>query len=156
LAFTHRSKADIAAAQFKKNNIETNSLHDQVIFDPNRVNVFLHQESFDDAETHFVLKYFSQYDSSHTLLDINSQDDYKIFGALSNQSKSESKKITLCTHQQLFQIKHKITDQHTVLFFGKDQWANSYGRIKRQYFDPLYLLNQLEQVEYKYRLIEHT
>jgi len=156
LAFTHKSKVDIAAAEFKKNSIQTHSLHDQIVFDPDRVNTFLHKDAFDDVEMRFALKYYSQYDTKHTILDINTQDDYKIFGALSNQQKNESKKIILCTHQQLFQISHKITDQHTVLFFDKDWRHKNYSKVKKQQFDPLYLLNQLEQIEYKYNLISHS
>ncbi len=152
---THKSKVDIIAKAFKKINVEVGTLHDQVQFDPERVDRFLHQLQLTDAEILFGCKYFSQYDANHTILDINSQDEYKIFDTLSNQTKNESKKITLCTHQQLFQIKHKIRAQHTVLFMDKDRWAQSYGKIVRQRFDPLYLLNHLDQIEYKYKLIEH-
>ncbi len=155
LAFTHPSKVTIAQKLFKKQHIPTNSWHDSIVFDPARVNTFLHQKNFDDGELLFTLKYYSQFEQKHSILDINSQDDYKVFSALSNPEKQNRSWITLCTHSQLYGMNKEDLQEYTLLFFDKDRWSGTYSRHMKQQFDPTYLLNHLEQISYKYSLLNH-
>ncbi len=155
IACTHQSKIDILEKHFKKNHINVSKGHNTITFDKDRVNKFLHKDSFDDSELLFCLKYYSQFEQQHSFIDINSQDDYKIFSALSTSSQIEWSKITLCTHQQLFEKKNEFKENKTLLFLDKDRRYQSYNRITRQQFDPTFLINHIEQIIYKYQLIWH-
>ena len=66
LAFTHKSKQTIAQQYLQSLWISTNSLHNNVIFDPEQVNNFLQKKSFTDNEFLFVQKYYSHC-RNHTL-----------------------------------------------------------------------------------------
>ncbi len=155
ISVNHKAKVALLERIFKDMNFTPDTLHDQVIFDPERVNTFVQQETHQDEESLFILKYHSQLSKKHSLLDINSQHEYKIFYALAGQKKSGTSPLTLCTHEQLFTIKHSIWEEHTLLFMDKDWRYQSYQKVLKKSFDPLYLLNHLEQVSYKYSLHQH-
>lgn len=156
LAVNHKAKVSLIERILKDMNFTPDTLHDQVIFDANRVDIFLKKDVHDDEESLFILKYHSQLDKWHTRLDINSLHEYKIFYSIAGQKKSWTSPLTVCTHDQLFTIQHSITKDHTILFLDKDRWYQSYQKVLKKSFDPLYLLNHIEQVVYKYKLLSHS
>ncbi len=156
IACTHPSKISIIEKLLKDMYIQTNTLHDQIIFDKERVNSFLHKDMFDDDEIYFALTYYSQFNQWHSLLDINSPWDYKVFSALSNHKNTKSSEVILCTHQQLFDMKHKISSEQTIIFMDKNRRYQSFSRVLHKKFDPLHLIQQCEQILYKYSLLKYS
>lgn len=152
ISFTHRSKVSLAQSALDRINIAHSTLHDHVIFDPSLVNAFLQKKSFTDAEVAFVSKYFSQYDAGHNMIDSNSLDDYKIFQSITKRKSQNKKEVILCTHLQLFQFAHKITKEHTVLFFDQERRYQNYNKWMKQPFDPLYFINLIDQLQYKHSI----
>jgi hypothetical protein len=90
LSFTHRSKQQLAQKYLTSLGVETSTLHNNVIFNPDRVNNFLQKQNFTNDEVLFVGKYYSHFEQGLPLLDVNSTPDYKIFNALTEQKQSNS------------------------------------------------------------------
>lgn len=86
------------------------------------------------------------------MIEANSLDDYKIFNAITTLKTQTQKGVLLCTHQQLFQFTHKIGKEYTVLFFDHERRYQNYSRQMKQAFDPLYLINLIDQLQYKYMI----
>lgn len=149
IACTHRSKYLIAQKHLEQAHISYTTLHDQVVFEPTRVHTFLQKDTCTDDELLFVIKYFSQYDLGHTTLDINRLEEYTYFNALTSIKKTTSKRVTLCTHQQLFQFAHNIDPQSHILFLDHERWYQQYSRWMKQAFDPGHMINLIEQLCYK-------
>lgn len=152
ISFTHKNKITLAQQYLDSIDIPYNSLHDNVIFSPKCVNAFLQKKHFTDPEVFFVAKYFSQYNAGHNMIEANSLDDYKIFNALTVLKPQTQKGVLLCTHQQLFQFAHKIWKEYTVLFFDHERRYQNYSKRMKQAFDPLYLINLIDQLQYKYMI----
>ncbi|USN55402.1 MAG: hypothetical protein H6765_02100 [Candidatus Peribacteria bacterium] len=83
-AFNERSKMLVAQQHMHQLGIQFSNFFDAPVFEADHVNQFLQQEHFNDAETLFIAKYFSQYKLGHSLIDLNSSSDYKIFSALTS------------------------------------------------------------------------
>ena len=154
LSFSHKSKWDIAAQYFKKNGIHTNTLHDQVIMNPDRIDIFLKKWDFSDSEILFVIKWFSQSDLWHNLLDINSGEDYMYFNALHSKKKSPKWSVIITTHEHLLSMSHNIKETSHVLLFDQDRRYVAIDKMHKQVFDPLHLLNALDQLVYKRWLLD--
>lgn len=131
------------------------SVHDLPSLNIENAKKLLQKSSFSRSEIGFLLKYFSQYNKGHTIIDCKSADDYKILHAITDLKSSVLETITLCTHQQIWSFRHKITPQHHIYFFDSDHWLNSYLQSMQQPIDLLHLSNLADQLTYRYELEEH-
>lgn len=152
LAFTHKSKQHIAQQYLQQLWVATQTLHNNVIFDPDQVNNFLQKKSFSDEEVLFVQKYYSHFAQWHSIMDVNSASDYMIFNALTTQKPTANQLVTLGTHMQLFQLADNISSDQTILFFDHDRRYTNWSKWKKQPFDPLRWISFLEQEIYKSRI----
>jgi len=149
---THKSKQNRIQSILDSLFVSWTTLHDQLVFDEEMINLFLHKETFTDEEIWFIAKYFSQYEQEHSQIDTNTPHEYRILKALSTYQPRNSPHVALCTHQQLRKFKEKITDEHTILFLDNDRRYQSFASVQKQSFDPYYLLHCLEDIEYSSQL----
>lgn len=154
LIFSHKSKAQLAMYILEEQGITITELHDGHIFIPEAINTLLHLPEFDEGELFFLLKYFSQYHQRHTIMDINSSDDYKIFWALTKPKPIAPGSIMVGTHHQWYTRGQDVrfTAETTVLFFDHDRWWYSWKQHLQETFDPYHLLQHLEHLHYKAHL----
>ena len=154
LSFSHKSKSDMATQYFQKSGIHTSTLHDHVVMDPDRIDAFLKKWDFDDSEILFVMKWFDQSDLGHNMLDINTTADYMYFSTLHSKKKTPKGSVMITTHEHLLSMWHNIPNDATVLMFDQDRWYVAMDKFHKEIFDPLHLLNALDQGIYKHHLLQ--
>ena len=156
LCFSHKSKVHIADHILTGQWVATSLMHDAIVFLPERIDLLLHKWSFDEGELLFLAKYLSHHLQSHTLIDINSSDDYKIFTALTSQKPPRAWQVTLATHEQLYRSTQPLSPTTQVLFFDVDRRRQTRGNQSNEPLDPHHLLQHLEHASYKALLIKNT
>lgn len=149
----HLPKLTIIKAILEQTGVSTSSLHDIRIFLPERVNLFLHKPSFDDAELLFIAKYLSHHNLAHTAIDINTAQDYKFFHTLTTTKSAEPGQIIVCSHTQWYQQPLERQAGTYVLFFDQDRRRHTRGDHLQTSFDPHQFLHYLEQKVYEYTLL---
>jgi hypothetical protein len=131
------------------------SVHDLPKLNELNAKRFLQTSHFSRPEIGFLIKYFSQFDKGHTLIDCKSVDDYKILNAITDLQVNRLEKITLCTHQHLRSFKHKIEETTHIYFFDSDHWLGSYLHSLQQPIDLLHITNLADQLAYRYTIEEN-
>lgn len=128
-------------------------LKDESILNQEKISKLLTKDSYEDFETNFIIKYFSQYEEWMWILDLNSSEDYKIYNFLKEKIDKKLNKIILCTHSWLFNsIKEwKDLSEYMVLFFDWDLWYNSFSKYINQPVDIYNTINYIENLIYKKR-----
>lgn len=149
ISVTHKSKQRIIHRLLDELYISHTTFNDHIIFNQDRINAFLHKETFDQDELWFILKYFSQLESGHASMEIQTPQEWKIFSALTERKKTSRSQITICTHDQIRKQKAKIDSTDKVLFLDYDRWYQSYANSLKAPFDPYYMLNSIEQISYE-------
>lgn len=156
LCFSHKSKLQKAEQVLTSYWLTPTTLQNAWVFVPERIDIFLHKRAFDTGELLFVAKYCSHHLQAHTLMDINSSDDYKIFHALTTQKNMEPWTILLSTHEQWYEQQLKIPRHSKVLFFDSDWRRQSLGNFLQKPFDPYHFLQFLDHTLYAYLLMDNT
>lgn len=156
LCFSHKSKLHIADHILTTQWVPTTLMNDAIVFLPERIDLLLHKWSFDEGELFFLAKYLSHHLQSHTLIDINSSDDYKIFTALTEQKPPRPGQVTLATHEQLYTSTQPLSPTTHVLFFDADRRRQTRGNLSNEPLDPHHLLQHLEHASYKALLLKNT
>jgi hypothetical protein len=154
LCFSHKSKLHIADQALTTQGITTAYMNDATVFLPERIDLLLHKGSFDEGELSFLAKYLSHHLQGHTMMDINSSDDYKIFHALTEQKTPRAGQVTLATHEQLYASTHPLDPATNILFFDVDRRRQTRGNHSNEPLDPHHLLQYLEHNAYKATLLQ--
>ncbi len=154
LCFSHKSKLDLADHYLTIQWVSTWLINDASIFLPERIDQLLRKWLFDEAEVAFLAKYLSHHLQTHTIIDVNSSDDYKIFNALTEQKPPRLGQVILATHEQLYTHPHPIDPETHVLFFDVDRRWQTRSKHHSQPLDPHHLLQYLEHIAYKALLLQ--
>ncbi len=156
LSFSHKSKQQIAEQILTSNAIGTATFQEWLLFVPELIDKLLHKNSFDEWEGSFIAKYLSQHNQWHTLIDINSSDDWKISHAITKPKPSQAWQVTLCTHEQLYAKQYPINPNARILFFDADRWRQSRWNRSGKSLDPLHLIQHLDHTIYAAELNNQT
>ena len=85
LSLQHSSKITIVKSLLQQRNIRSfDSMHDIPKLNQKNVEAFLQKSPLSRSEIGFLIKYFSQFDKGHHLIDCKSVDDYKILNAITD------------------------------------------------------------------------
>lgn len=155
ISFGSYAKLDIAKKIFKQLWLQNiGSLYDEYIFNQDICNRFLHKKQFDEVEISFILKYYSQFDKGHSYLDINQPAEKKILSALTQAKEKTPQRITLATHQELYEkVALDSIDKDTyICFFDSDYWYATYARFLNQSYSPYQTIDILETLDYVHQL----
>lgn len=153
ITVAHLPKVQIITNILDQLGVSTSWLHDTRIFLPERIDLFLHKEVFDDNELLFIAKYLSHHQAAHTIMDINTPTDYKIFSALTTTKPSASWNVIVCTHQQLYEQKQEMMDTKKILFFDQDRRRHTRWAHLEHPFDPYQFLQHIDHKLYEYTLL---
>lgn len=153
LCFSHKSKLHIADQVLSTQGVQTSLLSDAYVFLPERIDLLLRKGSFDEGELSFLTKYLSHHLQAHTLIDINSSDDYKLFNALTEPKPPHPGQVMLATHEQLYAYTHPLDPRTHILFFDAERWRQTRGTYTSTPLDPHHLLQYLDHAAYKASLL---
>lgn len=129
----------------------------QLIINKVRFNTFLNKDTFGDNEFLFVIKYMSHVRYDMSILDLNTQFDYKINYYIQDDRKNRKYPVMLTTHWGLFSVlddKDNIYRNYDVCFFDSEMWYRSYNSYLSSPCDLYSTLTFLENLYYKYTLDE--
>lgn len=153
LAFSSRSRAGIAKSTLKSKYLSYSSLYTWNVVNLENEKKLLSKNSFEEYETHYIIKMFSHYMEDMSVFDISNFQEYKVHNFLSWTKRSVKWNIIVWTHWELFNfIKQRWKDEikdHTVLVFDWHNRANSLSNVVNQSFDFYELLNKLEIIKYE-------
>lgn len=155
-SFAHKPKTQIAKSILQDLGYSANTFHDSYVFDEDMVHRLLQKPYVEHEEFAFLIKYFSALDKWHTIIDLNTEGDYKIFSALTSIKPLATTWCILSTHDQIWTFAHKILPEHIVLFFDHEWRFQMAKKQANQQIDLLHILTLCEQIAYKYDLRGHT
>lgn len=160
LAFSSRAKLNIA-----KNIIQELWIYnigyfsEKTVFNQDNIKAFLDKDLYTEFEINFFLKYFDQFDNKNTLLDINNENEKKIYNFLKEKNINESSKenIILTTHWWFYNQVKKDEDieEYQTFFFDQDWWYSSFSKFINKPYDIYCILKYIEQLIYKYNTLKN-
>lgn len=131
-------------------------VRNQQIIDYKMFELLLNQESLNDGELFFILKYLSCIDKDMSMIELNSKSDFEIFYSIRDTKAITKHNTVLTTHWGLFSVlenKEHIYHDYTVCFFDIENWYRNYNSFMSKECDLYKILSTIESISYKYKLI---
>jgi hypothetical protein len=154
IAVNSRSKATLIKKWFDSNYLSHTTLQSNAIFDSKRIDLLLHQESLTDNEIWFIIKYYSHHLQWHSVMDLNTSQEYMVFDVLTSRSLQTKNDTIITTHDQLIGISDELVPAKShLLFFDNDRWIQSLKRKVSESFDMHEILKVVERNQYESKLM---
>lgn len=154
-AFSHKAKLDIAKNILSDLGIKNLGFaKEEQTLNPEALQRFVQKGHFTEAESLFLIKYFSHLEQGLGVLDLNSKENYEIYTALKDHRTSTNYPLILTTHGGLFSLveQGERYRDYIIFFFDSARWYKSFNLYLSRPYDLNYTLNYLDMLEYKYRL----
>lgn len=154
VAVNSRSKATLIKKRCDSKYINHVTLKSNAIFDPTRINFFLHQNQLSDSEIWFIIKYYSHHLHWHSSMDLNTGQEYMIFDVLTSRTAQTKNQTIITTHDEIIWLQEgRISSSSHLLFFDNDRRIQSLKRKVSQPFDMYSILNIVERNQYEKTII---